>query len=102
LVPGVSILVQKQQQQEIMSGEIKEVDECVDTPEKSGIIHKHTDPGASLTNINGKSGEAEDDNEDWMFKTFSRVSQKKPPKAPKIIPAETPPEADTDDFGENL
>jgi len=85
-----------------MSGEIKEVDEWVDTAEKSGIIHKHTDPGASLTNINGKSGEAEDDNEDWMFKTFSRAVNKKPPKAPKIIPAETPPEADTDDFGENL
>jgi len=101
-VPGVSILVQKQQQQEIMSGEVKEVDEWVDTAEKSGIIDKQADPCASPDNLNGKSGEAEDDNEDWMFKTFSRLGNKKPPKAPKIIPAETPPEADTDDFGENL
>ena len=74
-----------------MSGEVKEVDEWALTDNKSGIIGRRADPCVSPDNIKGKSGEAEDDHEDWMFKTFSRVSQKKPPKAPKIIPAETPP-----------
>ena len=85
-----------------MSGEVKEVDEWVDTAEKSGIIGKRAGPCASPDDANAKADGAEDDNEDWMFKTFSRHVNKKPPKAPKVMPTEIPPEVDADDFGENL
>ena len=54
-----------------MSGEVKEVEQWVDQADKSGIGE-----GLGQTaqdNAQGKSGEQEDDSEDWMFRTFSRI-----------------------------
>lgn len=84
-----------------MAGEVKEVDEWVDA-EKSAAKNQENlrSPGQQKL----QKVDAEDDHEEWMFKTFSRVSNKKPPQPPKVVPQEAPLplETEADDFGENL